>query len=180
MVNNIPDTLKTLLPYILVAIITILSVLYLYPFHLSLSYLDTDFVDYCIGVATFDDTNRLFPPKRSKLAGLIPWLWSTQFGVLKGLSLGAASSFVGCCLIIFSWGRRYSNQIGWLSLAVFLSMSPALATARMLNFYPEICFFLLLGAYLVSSAIHHKTILSFLFCWEESGLHCVSFVMCGD
>jgi len=162
MVNNIPDNLKHLLSLVLVTIIAILSVLYLYPFHLKLSYLDTDFVDYCIAVATFDDPNRLFPPKRSKLAGLIPWMWSTQFGVLKGLSLGAASCFIGCCLITFQWGKRYSAGTGYLALAIFLSMSPALATSRMLNFYPEICFFLLLGAYLVSTAMHHKTMLSFL------------------
>jgi 4-amino-4-deoxy-L-arabinose transferase-like glycosyltransferase len=134
-----------------------LAVLLLYPLHINLSYIDTDFVDYCVGIATFDDADRYFPPKRTKLAGIIPWVWSKPFGVFKGLALGASSSFVGICLVIFYWGRKYSPHTGWLALAIVLSMGPVIAASRMLNFYPELTLLLLLGAFLLSEAFEKQT-----------------------
>jgi hypothetical protein len=123
-------------------IITIFSSLcawfFLYPYHFALPYFETDFVDYCVGVATWEDLQRHFPPKRSRLAGMLPWLWRDSLGILQSLSTASTISMIAVGCILTHWSERIRPNSGWFTLAVLLACSPWIGSGRLLNFYPEI------------------------------------------
>lgn len=142
-------------------IITILSSLcawfFLYPYHFALPYFETDFVDYCVGVATWDDLQRHFPPKRSRLAGMLPWIWRDFSGILQSLSTAALLSMIAVGCTLTHWSERMKPRSGWYTLAVLLACSPWIGSGRLLNFYPEILLGLSFSSWLVWMGMTHQT-----------------------
>ena len=112
----------------------------LYPYHFGLPYFETDFVDYCIGVAQWNDPTAHFPPKRSRLAGWLPSLFAgaTDSGVLKGLLLASSVSMVGVAILLTAWMERVKPLAGWCTLAWLMACSPWIGMGRFLTFYPQI------------------------------------------
>ena len=115
--------IHTVLSYLCVAFLAVAALLFLYPLHVNLPYFDTDFVDYCVAAATFEDSERFFPPKRTRIAALLSWFGTHFFGVFRGIAVASAFSFVASALLLFHWGRTYSSFIAWLSLEK-LSLAP--------------------------------------------------------
>ena len=137
-------------------LISFVGVVYLAPYHFALPYFETDFVDYCVGIATFDDWSRVFPPKRSRWAGWLPWFFSQYFGILNGLLLASWLACWGTALGILYWLKEsIQNDFskGLLVLGILLGCAPWLGMGRMLNFYPEIVLNLVWGAALVNPVL---------------------------
>lgn len=116
---------------------------FLYPYHFGLPYFETDFVDYCVGVAQWDDPTAHFPPKRSRLAGWLPSILtrgfsSIEYGILKGLLLASSISMVGIAVLLTTWMERVQILAGWCTLACLMACSPWIGMGRFLTFYPEI------------------------------------------
>ena len=146
------------LPLLLTSVIFgIVAFFWLYPYHFALPYFDTDFVDYCVGVATLDDLHRHFPPKRSRLVGVLPWIWRDHYGVLHGLSIASTISMVGVGVILSTWAERIKPRCGWYTLAVLMACSPWIGSGRFLNFYPEIMLGLSISSFLVWLGLDSRT-----------------------
>ena len=119
----------------------------LYPYHFGLPYFETDFVDYCVGIAQWDDPTAHFPPKRSPWAGWLPTFFSNDFlasgyGTIKGLLLASSLSMMGIAILLTGWMERVQPLAGWCTLAFLLGCSPWIGMGRFLTFYPEIVFWL--------------------------------------
>lgn len=151
--------------------IILIFMYFLYPYYFGLPYFETDFVDYCIGIEIFTDENRYFPPKRSKLAGLFPWLFSHFGGIFQGLNFGALFSVLGISFFLIEWAKQSSKQAGWLMGGLLLSCSPLIGLTRFLNFYPEIIFFLCLAGFLVSRALWKPS-------WQNFALAGIGIGLC--
>ena len=123
------------------------ALVHLYPYHFALPYFETDFVDYCVGVAQWDDPTVHFPPKRSKWAGWLPNFLSNpiqtaEYGTLKGLLLASSLSMVGIGILLTQWMESVKPLAGWCTLGFLLACSPWIGMGRFLTFYPEIVFWL--------------------------------------
>ena len=100
---------------------------HLYPYHFGLPYFETDFVDYCVGVAQWGDPTVHFPPKRSLWAGWLPNLLAndflaTKYGTLKGLLLASSLSMVGIGVLLTGWMERVKPLAGWCTLGMAAGM----------------------------------------------------------
>lgn len=120
---------------------------HLYPYHFALPYFETDFVDYCVGVAQWDNSTAHFPPKRSKWAGWLPYFFANDsfvggYGTLKGLLLASSLSMIGTSVLLIGWIEQVKRLAGWCTLGFLLSCSPWIGMGRFLNFYPEIVFWI--------------------------------------
>ena len=121
--------------------------IHLYPYHFALPYFETDFVDYCVGVAQWDHPTAHFPPKRSKWVGWLPYFLAnttskTQTGTLKGLLWASSLSMVGIGILLTQWMERIKPLAGWCTLGFLLACSPWIGLGRFLTFYPEIVLWL--------------------------------------
>ena len=130
---------------------------FLSPFHIGtadrnvqsadLFYYSSNFLDHCISLVHFQDSSDISSPKRSRLAGLLPWLLSRRMGLLDGLAWGAliSSGLIGSS--IYVWARALAGRLAGISgVLLSLSMAPLVATSRNLTFYPEIIAGLSVGA----------------------------------
>ena len=134
---------------------------YFYPYHFALPYFETDFVDYCVGVAQWDDSTAHFPPKRSKWAGWLPYFLANDFlatgyGTLTGLLLASSLSMVGIGILLTGWMERVKPLAGWCTLGFLLSCSPWIGMSRFLNFYPEIVFWLVFATVSMWFGLHSE------------------------
>ena len=122
---------------------------FLYPYHFALPYFETDFVDYCIGVSQWNDWTEHFPPKRSRLAGLLAGVLGEYLGVLQGLSWAGVFSMTMVAILLTQWLERLRPLAGWSTLGWLLACSPWIGMGRFLNFYPTLTLGLLIGTVLV-------------------------------
>ena len=118
---------------------------FLYSYSFALSYFETDFVDYCVGVSQWDNWTSHYPPKRSRLAGLTPGWLGSKHGILNGLSFASIIGMLGTGVILTQWMERIRPWAGWCTIGWLLACSPWIGMGRFLNFYPEIVFWLTLG-----------------------------------
>ena len=86
-----------------------------YPYHFALPYFETDFVDYCVGVAQWSDPTVHFPPKRSKWAGWLGFefaddILATKYGTLTGLLVASSLSMIGIGVLLTGWMSE-SNRL---------------------------------------------------------------------
>lgn len=140
--------------YFSIFIATWIALYYLYPYHFALPYFDTDFVDYCVGISTFEDLERHFPPKRSRVAGFLPYVLSKPFGILNGLAWASSITMLLIALLLVQWSNSIKKDSGWYTLAVLLACSPWIGTGRYLTFYPMILLLLTIGTTLVWYIVH--------------------------
>ena len=52
-------------------VVVALGIATVYPVHLPISYYESDFLDYCVGIEALDDIKLKAPSKRSNLAALL-------------------------------------------------------------------------------------------------------------
>ncbi|MDP6932730.1 MAG: hypothetical protein QGG40_07425, partial [Myxococcota bacterium] len=136
---------------------------WLAPQHISVTWFETDFIDYCVGIEAMDNPHVTGPPKRSRAAGLLPYLAARQLGVLNGLALASVISggIIGAAL--FTWAHCLAGRMAALfTLGVALCMGPMVAMTRMLNFYPEVIAGLVLGGAGCAAGISRRTPLAML------------------
>lgn len=148
--------------FFLSIVLSLCSVLWVYPYHFALPYFETDFVDYCVGVEMWNDWSRYFPPKRSRLVSLVAGVYHTWFGmgILESLFWASVTSVVGVAWGILFWLRSVSGVTGWIALGVLSAFSPWFGMGRMLTFYPEIVLCLVWGGALVAQYLYQKDISS--------------------
>ncbi len=127
------------------ALIFWLGCFVLYPYHFALPYFETDFVDYCVGLSQWTDNTRHFPPKRSRLAGWLPSLFTPSLGVLNSLSVGSMISMFVMAAGLTQWMESVNKWAGWSCLGWLLACSPWIGLGQFLNFYPEIVVGLMMG-----------------------------------
>ena len=109
------------------------------PYHLSLTYFESDFVDYCIAVLNFDDLGVGYPSKRSRLAAIIPSLLYPYVGVLDALSATAVCMSIMMIFGVCLWANLLGGRIAaYTSLILSFSMTPLVVMSRYLTFYPII------------------------------------------
>jgi hypothetical protein len=93
------------LPSLGAILLALVATFWLYPVHVGLSTLSTDFLEYCMGVIAMDDQTLGVPFKRSQLPGALPWLLSLKLGVLNSLAAASAASLGLAALSVYAWGR---------------------------------------------------------------------------
>lgn len=113
-----------------------------------------DFFEYCQALLFLDGDHPVFPDKRSRFAAILPYFYSTQFGILDGLAMAGV---VCACITgsaLFLWARLLGGRTaGILCLGFAASMAPLAAMPRFLAFYPEISAGLCLAAAATVAAI---------------------------
>lgn len=171
-------------PYIVlfsVVLPILLGFFFVYPVHIPLSYFESDFLDYCIGIEEWDHIQLRTPYRRSALSSVLPYLLSIPFGVINGIAISSIISTIGIFLLMQYWVWEHSKEKSSFGVVatIFLTMGPILSLFRMVNFYPEICFTLLLGAYasykLLNSPSYISTICGaiatvLVFCIDVRGM----------
>ena len=122
-----------------------------YPVHIPISYFETDFIDYCIGIESIDHIRLKTPYKRSATAALFPYVLSKPFGIINGIAIASLCCYFAIFFLCVQWLREWSGKsdVYWIAAMVFCSMGPIVSLSRMLNFYPEITLVLFFGAYSV-------------------------------
>lgn len=144
---------------ILVGLVGFLSV---YPIHLPISYYDSDFLDYCIGIEALDDIKLRTPSKRSNLAAMLPYLASKMLGVINGL----AFSSILCTLLLIAISLRWTQELRsgpltlWTTAIITVAMGPVMSLLRIINFYPQVVLATFLGAWWVDRALRKPTIIN--------------------
>jgi hypothetical protein len=130
---------------------------------MSLSYMDTDFLDYCIGVVSLDHVELRTPYKRSAFAALPSYAFGRAVGLVNGMALASIAAYLGILYTAVGWLRSYAQgRVPILCcLALFCSMAPLLSLGRMFNFYPEVIFFTFLGGFLVKRALERADAVGF-------------------
>ena len=120
-------------------IFVIASDLWLVGYHLDNEFTSSDLLEYCDGVLTLQGGADVWPPSRSKLAGIIPALLGGWEGPIQALRRGA---ILGATLVgagIFVWARLLGGRVaGWAAVCLALTLGPLTHLPRMLSFYPEI------------------------------------------
>ena len=157
-----------------VMVVTFLGTWIFYPLYIDISYFETDFLDYCIGVIAIDDSKILAPFKRSQVAGLLPFGLSKYFGIINGIGVSSILCFAGILFVCLEWISLWSKAWRWRFVlsSLFLAQVPMVAMTRMFNFYPELILIFTLGAFWVAAAWRKKTKRSLFFgylgaslCW---------------
>lgn len=111
--------------------------------YMSLPFFETDLSEYCVAIDIMRDDWLAgdMPPKRSRLAALLPWLLSERLAILDALSLSSMICSVCTFVCVFIWGWSIfgtgPSLMGVLALSM---MGPMVLMSRFLTFYPPIVF----------------------------------------
>ena len=162
-------------------VMLVMGFLFVYPVHLPISYFDTDFIDYCVGIESLDHKRLKTPYKRSAIAALLPYGLARPFGVINGMGLASIACCLGTFGICVRWLMDLCPKVNvyWVATLVFCSMGPMLSLSRMFNFYPEITVAFFFGAYTTFRLIRQTTVVNALlasagvvlaFCIDVRGL----------
>ncbi|MEC8382358.1 MAG: serine/threonine-protein kinase [Myxococcota bacterium] len=126
------------------------------PLLLEMSFFETDFIDYCVGIVHFD-TVLLAPPKRANGAAWLPAMLARDYGVINGLALGALLSTGLIGLGIQLWARAIGGPMaGYFAVAMALGLAPIVGMSRFLNFYPEIIATFVMAAGMTALALRTR------------------------
>lgn len=131
----------------------------MYPVFFDISYMETDFLEYCVSIESISDKRFPVAYKRSQVAGIIPWLFAQRVGLLNGLATGALVSTGVLFAALLVWIRSFNVTWHWRwGLCILcLLQAPFVAYTRMMNFYPEITLICGVGAIAVMLALQNPT-----------------------
>ena len=118
-----------------------LSTLWTYTWYTSLSFFESDFAEYCVAVIEMNEdlTQADIPPKRSRLAALLPAMLSKVTGIMNGFALSSILSTVLTFLFVFVWATALGGVgAGIYSVGILSVMTPMVLMPHFLTFYPPI------------------------------------------
>ena len=152
-------TVLSIAETLLITLVFMIGCLWMYPVFFDISYMETDFIEYCVSIESISDKRFPVAYKRSQVAGAIPWFFAQRFGLLNGLSVGALVSTGALFAALLVWIRTFNVTWHWRwGLCVLcLLQAPFVAYTRMLNFYPEITLICGLGSIAVMLALQNPT-----------------------
>jgi hypothetical protein len=145
---------------LLVALLTVLvGLASVYPIHIPISYYESDFLDYCVGIEALDDIKLKAPSKRSNLAALMPYWMSKPLGIINGLAV----SSILCTLAIIAIALRWVQELRpgtmslWSTAVIALAMGPLMSLVKIINFYPQVVLATFVGSWWVYRALRRTT-----------------------
>ncbi len=107
----------------------------------SLAFFESDFSEYCVALIEMerDWQSGDIPPKRSRLAALLPTGLAQVAGVMNGFVLSSIICTVLIFVGVYVWGSALGGVgAGVLSVGTLWAMSPMALMPRFLTFYPPI------------------------------------------
>ena len=157
-------------PILYAFFITTVVLMTVCPLHIGLSFYDTDFLDYCTSVASFSEEQLEHPFKRSKFAGIIPYIFSIPFGLINGIALTSICSFLIITLVMYYYMKDFlSPKIQQHHMMISLSfvlftIGPIGALLRSFNYYPEIIAVTFTSTWLTSRSLFVPTTKHIFYC----------------
>ena len=88
--------------------ILMLGFLLVYPVHIPISYFETDFIDYCVGIEALDHLRLKTPYKRSGVAAWLPYIFSKPLGIVNGLAVTSIVCYAIISGIALRWCATHS------------------------------------------------------------------------
>lgn len=126
---------------LVVSFILGVSSIWNYGWYTEVPFFETDLSEYCVAIEIMSDDwlNGDMPPKRSRLAALLPWWLSKYWSMLDALALSSIVCTVGTflCIYIWSWALFGVGPALMSTLALSM-MAPMVLMSRFLTFYPPI------------------------------------------
>lgn len=126
---------------LVVALILGLSTLWSSAWYTTVSFFESDFAEYCVAVIELDGdfTQADIPPKRTRLAALLPALLSKLTGIMNGFALSSMVTTVLAFVFVFVWATALGGVgAGMYSVGILSLMTPMVLMPRFLTFYPPI------------------------------------------
>jgi 4-amino-4-deoxy-L-arabinose transferase-like glycosyltransferase len=105
------------------------------------AFFESDFSEYCVAVYEMEQDwhGGDIPPKRTRLAALLPTVLAQLNGVVNGLAMTSILCTVLTFVLVYVWGTALAGTGGGvLSVGVLWMMSPMELMPRFLTFYPPI------------------------------------------
>ena len=120
-----------------------------YGWYTDLPYFETDLSEYCVAIELMkeDWVNGDMPPKRSRLAAVLPWILAQYWPILDALALSSIFCTIGTflCLYIWAWAL-FGPGPALISTVSISMMAPIVLMSRFLTFYPPIVFVTVLAS----------------------------------
>ena len=109
----------------------------------------SDFSQYCESIGAFRDLEMVgWNKQRSVVAGWLPSVLASSFGVVDGLLVAGLLSYAAMGSGIFLWARALHGRLAGMSAAILACASaPLVQLTRTASFYPEA-----VAAYVLSGA----------------------------
>lgn len=150
------------LPWLVFLAFGYLAAIVQFPLLITAPYFETDFADYCISLLAFEDPRIPFPPKRSRFAAVLPFVFSQSAGIVNGMAQAAWFSTALLGMGIYFWASQVAGRVaGVFAVCIALTMAPLVSLSRFLNFYPEIVTAFVWGAAFLAYAFRKRTPRSF-------------------
>ena len=105
------------------------------------SFFESDFSEYCVAVFEMEQDwhGGDIPPKRTRLAALLPTVFSQFNGIVNGLAMASIVCTLLTFVLVYVWGAALAGSGGGLlSVGALWMMSPMELMPRFLTFYPPI------------------------------------------
>ena len=126
-----------------------LSTLWISTWYSNQPFFESDFSEYCVGVIEMEkdwvvnDT----PPKRSRLAALLPTLGAQMSGLMNGFAVSSILSTGLIFVLVYIWGSALGGiGAGIFSMGILWMMAPMVLMPRFLTYYPQIVLMTVFGA----------------------------------
>lgn len=122
-------------------------------FHVHPAFFSSDFLDYCLAMATLEDPAlELWPDRRSRAAALLSWPFLGR-GVVPGLYMGTQLALVLTGAGIYQWARSLAGPLaGVVAVLLGVAMGPNMGALRMLSFYPTLTATMVFAGLMVAMA----------------------------
>ena len=131
------------------ALVLGLSTLWISTWYSKQPFFESDFSEYCVGVIEMekDWVANETPPKRSRLAALLPTLSTQVAGVMNGFALSSILSTGLIFVLVYVWGSALGGLgAGIFSTGILWMMAPMVLLPRFLTYYPQIVLATVFGA----------------------------------
>ncbi len=144
-----------LLALFLGIVFAVLGSYWLSLFHLDGDFIQSDFLEYCTGVASPHHQSTGVSSKRSTLPLFIPRYFYQYFEIFDALAVGAIFSMACIGSLFYYWGRLLGNRI-WSGICVVFAactLGPLTLIGHHLTSYPEMTLCFVLCAVTTTQAI---------------------------
>jgi len=118
-----------------------LSTLWTNGWYTMMPFFETDFAEYCVAVIEMDGdlSSSDIPPKRTRLAALLPTTFYQFTGMMNGIALSSILSTVLVFMCVFAWASALGGAgAGLYAVGILSMMAPMVLMSRFLTFYPPI------------------------------------------
>jgi 4-amino-4-deoxy-L-arabinose transferase-like glycosyltransferase len=118
-----------------------LSTLWINSWYSPNPFFESDFAEYCVGVVEMERGwfENDIPPKRTRLAALLPTIGSKVTSMMNGFALSSILSTLSIFVLVYMWGSALGGVgAGIFSVGILSMMAPMVLLPRFLTYYPPI------------------------------------------